>query len=140
MLHDLSYGAALLLVCSSFCVAQAEPTMSEGERLFVEGTALFKAPEGSRNPSKGLEKLLASAEQRYGHAPFGLCIALSTEPDILNLTESYAWCEVAAISPSRFAGLAKETALQVLGRVVLQEGSEGVSKAKIRAMELVRKY
>ena len=121
-------------------MAQTAPQLSAGEQLFVEATSLFQAPQDKRDPVRGLEKLLASADLRYVHATFGLCIASSTEPEVLNLIESYAWCELAARSASRFAPKAKDRAIEVLGRIAVHEGAENVGKAKSRAVELARKF
>jgi hypothetical protein len=129
----------VLALCTSVSYAQQTPSSTMGEQLFVEGTALFQAPEGKRDPERRLEKLLASAELRYVHAPFGLCLALSVEPQIINLIESYGWCEVAARAPTRHAVSASERATQVLGRIALEQGNSAVAAAKARAAEMLAK-
>jgi hypothetical protein len=122
-----------LVVASANVHAQQESSPANAERLFVEGTALFQASGSNRDPARGLEKLRAAAELKYEHAPFGLCVALSAEPRIVNLVESYAWCEVAATIPNRNAVQAKERALQVLGRISVEQGAASVAEAKSRA-------
>ncbi len=131
---------ATSVVAALSCRAQISQPASEGERLFVEGTALFQGKGVARDPKEGLKKLLASAELRYAHASYGLCIALSAEPEVLNLVESYAWCEVASGTAGRFAGAAKSRATEVLGRIAVHDGGDQVSEAKRRAAQLSRKH
>ena len=136
--HALVLAAAVLPFAMAW--AQTKPPQSEGERLFVEGTALFRASGSARDPHAGLRKLLAAAELRYEHAPYGLCIALSAEPEVVDLVESYAWCELAARAQGRFAPAAKNRATEVLGRIAVHGGAERVAEAKARAAELARKH
>jgi len=100
-------------VLACFLVLEGDPAIavspSEGERLFVEGTSFFRAPGAERDASKGLAKLQASAALGYRFAPYGLCIALSAEAEIINLVRIV--CLVSRCSP-------KEQ--QVLGEIRLQ--------------------
>ena len=136
LLRALLALSAAFTTCDSLFAQQETPAI-KANRLFVEGTALFQATGDRRNPVVGLEKLRAAADLKYEHAPFGLCVALSAEPQILNLVESYAWCEVAGTIPNRNATHARERAMQVLGRISLEQGADSVLKAKGRATELL---
>jgi hypothetical protein len=118
--------------------ALAQVPQSLGERLFVEGTALFRGTANERNAQLGLQKLISSANIGYELAPYGLCIALSAEPEVFNLVESYAWCRVAERRASRFADRAATRATEVLGRIAVHEGVDRVVLAKQRADELER--
>jgi hypothetical protein len=132
MLHR----AILCLTLSLFAsMVGAQASVSPGERMFIEGTDQIRDPQRSKNPQRGLELLRASAAERYDLAPYGLCVALSAEPEILNLVESYAWCRVAATRKNKFAEMASSRATEVLGRIVVHEGIEQVTLAKQRAVE-----
>jgi len=124
-------------VLACFLVLEGDPAIavspSEGERLFVEGTSFFRAPGAERDASKGLAKLQASAALGYRFAPYGLCIALSAEAEIINLVESYAWCRVAAQRNNKFSERSDSRALEVLGRITVTQGMEAVAAAKSKA-------
>ena len=101
--------------------------------MFVEGTKLFRAPGAEHDAWKGLGKLQASAALGYRFAPFGLCIALSAEPEIINLVESYAWCRVAGQRNNKFSERSNSRALEVLGQIAVHQGVEAVAAAKSKA-------
>jgi hypothetical protein len=143
MAHKASVvaSATLLLTLSLGTPGlRAQSPPSVGERLFVEGTEIFRATGSARDIRKGIDKLLASADHGYHFAPYGLCIAFSVEPEILNLVESYAWCKVAARKRNRVAERAESRATEVLGRIAVHEGVGSVSLAKQKAGEYERKY
>lgn len=131
-MHRTLVSIALI---ATVATAQVPPTPSHAELLFVEGTNQFRAPAGEKNPSKGLALLLAAAAKGYELAPFGLCVALSVEPEILNLIESYAWCSVAAKLNNKYATLGGSRAVEVLGRIAVHEGAESVNTAKSKGAE-----
>jgi len=132
-MHKLFFLAAAVY----FAGLEIEPALaaspSEGERLFVEGTNFFRAPGAERDAPKGLAKLQASAALGYRFAPYGLCIALSVEPEIINLVESYAWCRVAALRDNKFSEKSNSRALEVLGRIAVTQDPEAVATAKRKA-------
>ncbi|RJG00284.1 hypothetical protein [Noviherbaspirillum sedimenti] len=130
-------GSALVFITALWPPAVlGQPSEPElGERIFVEGTNRFRAIDGPRDAAKGLQLLLESASLKYHLAPFGLCVALSAEPEITNLVEAYAWCQVAARKPNKYAAQADSRAKEVLGKLLVHEGMEAVSAAKRREKE-----
>ena len=105
------------------------------EEYFVRGTELLKPNSAEFDSGRGLQYLLLSADKKYEHAPFGLCIALSTEKTILDLEHAYSWCYVASRIGSKYSKLAS-THLQKIGTAIENEGGEGaLSKAKSRGVK-----
>ena len=85
----------LALCIVSLNVFAIDKSQYTPEQLFVIGTELFKEERKEFNPKLGLEFILESAKFKYEHAPFGLCVSLSTTKEILDLKEAYSWCYVA---------------------------------------------
>ena len=82
------------------------------------------------NPKLGLEFMLESAKFKYEHAPFGLCVSLSTTKEVLDLKEAYSWCYVAEKIGNKYSKMAAERSKEILGKILLDDGVEAVTEAK----------
>ncbi|OBT08643.1 hypothetical protein A9267_21190 [Shewanella sp. UCD-FRSSP16_17] len=120
----------LALCVISLNVFAKDKSQYTPEQLFVIGTELFKKEENEFNPKLGLEFMLESAKFKYEHAPFGLCVSLSTTKEILDLKEAYSWCYVAEKIGNEFSKIAEDRSKEILGKILLDDGIEAVSEAK----------
>ncbi|GAA6186937.1 hypothetical protein NBRC116595_41910 [Aliiglaciecola sp. NS0011-25] len=120
----------LLLFLVSGSVFAVDKSKYTPEQLFVIGTELFRAERKEFDPNLGLEFLLESAKFKYEFAPFGLCVALSTEKPILDLQEAYTWCYIAEKIDNKYSNMASQRSDGILGKILLDSGISGVDKAK----------
>ena len=120
----------LALCIASLNVFAIDQSQYTPEQLFVIGTELFKEERKEFNPKLGLEFILESAKFKYEHAPFGLCVSLSTTKEILDLKEAYSWCYVAEKIGNKYSKMAAERSKEILGKILLDDGVEAVTEAK----------
>ena len=120
----------LALCIASLNVFAIDKSQYTPEQLFVIGTELFKEERKEFNPKLGLEFILESAKFKYEHAPFGLCVSLSTTKEILDLKEAYSWCYVAEKIGNKYSKMAAERSKKILGKILLDDGVEAVTEAK----------
>lgn len=129
----------LIIVITLLALSQSAFSQSansyENERIlaneqFVRGTELLKRENKEFDPKAGLNLLLESAKHKYQLAPFGLCVALSVTPEILDLKEAYSWCYVAEKIGDKFSTLATKQGLKILEKLEKNEGATSVNQAK----------
>lgn len=121
----------ILLAGSSFSLA--EENMSP-EEYFVKGTNLLKPHSEEFDPEKGLRYMLIAADKKYEYAPFGLCVALSIEEEILDLEHAYVWCYVAGKIGNKYSDQANKRLAKVGKGIKHSGGTEALEKARERAI------
>jgi len=124
-----------LIIVIILLVLSQSANSYESERIlaneqFVRGTELLKRESKEFDPKAGLKLLLESAKHKYQLAPFGLCVALSVTPEILDLKEAYSWCYVAEKIGDKFSALATKQGLKILETLEQNEGASSVNQAK----------
>ncbi|MBB3169345.1 hypothetical protein [Simiduia aestuariiviva] len=122
----------IYFVFSSFSLAEEDMSPEE---YFINGTNLLKPHLNEFNPQMGLRYMLIAADKKYEYAPFGLCVALSIEKEILDLEHAYAWCYVADKIGNKYSDQAKARLNKVGKGIENSGGAKALEKAKQRAIE-----
>lgn len=112
----MKYFLILMALFSANVIADKAKDKSP-EQLFVLGTELFKKENAAYDPKRGLKLMLKSAKEKYEFAPFGLCVALSDNKEVLDLVEAYSWCYVAERIPNKYSSTAKQRGERILSQI-----------------------
>ena len=132
------------LLLSSAASAQNPGALPPGAGEFLYGTALIRGESKGRamekDPEKGREYLLKSAQQGFPHAPFALCVDLrSGDPDAASLTLAHEWCSVAANIPGKTQVLAQK-AVADLERALTMSAPARIPTLRASATSAVERF
>jgi TPR repeat protein len=111
------------------------------EALFILATELVKGALISPDKNRAIGLFSTSAKLKYAGAQHVMCMELSTDGSkYYDAEEAYAWCQVSSSKKHTQADESARRGKDLLAKIQIKRGAEGVNAAKARAARYTKEY